>query len=116
MKSRRTEKPEHVFITNVRNRAAKSGIAFDLTNDDCEPGGCLGSIPSICPVLGIPLVRGTGQCSPGLPSIDKIRPELGYVRGNVRWISFRANTLKSNATLRELELVLIDAAKIQFEA
>lgn len=114
MRNRRVEKPEHVFITNVRNRAAKSGIPFDLTNDDCEPGAALGPIPSVCPVLGIGIAQGLSPCAAGLPSIDRIRPELGYVKGNVRWISFRANTLKSNATIKEIELVLLDLARIEY--
>ena len=46
------------------------------------------------------------------PSLDRIIPSLGYVKGNIRVISFRANTLKNNATLSELELILEDAKKI----
>lgn len=38
------------------------------------------------------------------PSIDKVIPELGYVRGNVWVISNKANRIKNNATLEELKL------------
>jgi hypothetical protein len=34
--------------------------------------------------------------------LDKIIPELGYVKGNVRIISTLANTMKSNATKDQL--------------
>ena len=34
--------------------------------------------------------------------MDKIIPELGYVKGNVRIISTLANTMKSNATKDQL--------------
>ena len=42
------------------------------------------------------------------PSLDRIRLELGYVKGNVRVISGRANLLKNDATIEELEAVLGD--------
>ena len=42
-------------------------------------------IPSHCPVLGIPLFQTLGKKGGGdhSPSLDKVRPELGYVPGNV---------------------------------
>ena len=39
------------------------------------------------------------------PTLDKIIPKFGYVRGNVHVISFKANTMKSNGTLDELILL-----------
>ena len=32
------------------------------------------------------------------PSIDRIIPDLGYIKGNVHWISKRANQIMSDAT------------------
>lgn len=34
-------------------------------------------------------------------------PELGYVKGNVRVISYRANALKRDASVQELEAVVL---------
>ena len=42
------------------------------------------------------------------PSLDRIDGAKGYVKGNVRVISHRANMLKNDATIEELELVLKD--------
>lgn len=42
--------------------------------------------------------RGGG---PSSPSLDRLRPELGYVRGNICVISNLANRIKSNATSAE---------------
>lgn len=61
-------------------------------------------IPIFCPVLGLPLYRNSGGAAqgPNSPSIDRINPALGYVRGNVKVISSKANAIKSNATPEEL--------------
>jgi len=38
--------------------------------------------------------------------IDRLIPELGYVKGNVTWMSRRANQLKNNGSLRELRKIV----------
>lgn len=73
-------------------------------------------IPEICPVLGIPIIcgtRGRKGGTPNSPSIDRIEPFKGYTRGNVRIISNRANTLKNDATIEELDAVLADLRNIK---
>jgi hypothetical protein len=80
------------YILNAaRTRAKESGLEFDLTLDDLE-------IPDICPVLGIPLsIGGLGEKwnrTDGSPSIDRTNPALGYVKGNVKVISWLANCIK----------------------
>ena len=37
---------------------------------------------------------------------DKIIPSLGYIENNIAIISQRANTLKNNATLDELKIIV----------
>lgn len=74
----------------ARDRAARRGIQFTIDREDIV-------IPAHCPVLKIPMDR---------PSLDRINPDRGYVPGNVQVISFRANTLKNNATREELAKVL----------
>jgi hypothetical protein len=85
---------------NAKRRARNAGVPFDLTRDDIPP------IPEFCPALGIHLRVNTGSSgfSPNSPSLDRIIPELGYVKGNVQWLSNQANTMKSNATPDELLL------------
>lgn len=83
----------------ARRRATTKGIEFDLTVDDIQ-------IPEYCPALNLKLqpVRGmTGRDSS--PSLDRIDNSEGYVKGNVAVISFRANTLKNNATAEELRAI-----------
>jgi len=91
--------PERYLHHSARTRARRRGIPFDLSVNDIR-------IPENCPVLGVPLTINDGNCGPNSPSLDRIVPDLGYVRGNVVVISHKANTIKSNATLDELRLVL----------
>lgn len=80
----------------AKARAEKSGIPFDIVVTDIH-------IPERCPVLGIEFDSGGRETS---PSLDKIVPENGYVLGNIRIISNRANRLKSDATPEELRRIL----------
>lgn len=88
----RRAQPEKEIFRRARERAKKTGVAFDLTSPL--------AIPSHCPALGIPLKAG-GTRSANSPSLDRIDPLKGYVRGNVRIICDRANRLKGNRTLAE---------------
>jgi hypothetical protein len=42
----------------------------------------------------------------GHAQVDKVIPELWYVECNVYWLSQRANRLKNNAKLEDLERLL----------
>lgn len=57
-------------------------------------------------MLGIPLFVGGSGGGDNSASIDRVRPELGYVPGNVVVMSLKANRIKNNATAEELEAVL----------
>ena len=54
--------------------------------------------PDICPVLGIPILYDAEARSENSPSLDKFDPKLGYVKGNVQIISWKANRLKSDGS------------------
>jgi len=87
------------LLAKAKKRAKLLNVPFDLSESDVV-------IPSHCPVLGIPIVIGTKGFSPNSPSLDRIVCESGYVKGNVAVISLRANKIKSDATLEELQLVV----------
>jgi hypothetical protein len=94
----RYNNPERVMLNLARLRAAKQCIPFDLSLEDIK-------IPEVCPVLGIPLFN-SGRFQNNTPSLDKLVPEKGYVRGNVNVISWRANKLKSDASVSEMRELL----------
>lgn len=89
------------IIRSAKRRAALKHIPFDVDYTDIQ-------IPEYCPLLGIKLNKhvGDGGRYDDSPSLDRIVPELGYVRGNVWVISDRANRIKSDATLDELQLLV----------
>lgn len=97
---------EKVMLRNARSRALKKGLPFNIRLEDFV-------VPDICPVLGIPLEKNVKHMRDNSPSVDRIRPELGYVKGNVRVISQRANRLKCDATAAELKLVYEDLLRLE---
>jgi hypothetical protein len=100
-RERRTERPAHMMWLASRSRAKAKGIPFSITPSDLEP------MPEVCPVLGIPLEYGArGINNPNAASVDRADNSKGYVPGNVVVVSFRANGLKKDATLLELEAIL----------
>jgi hypothetical protein len=84
------------MLRAAKTRAKKQGVPFDLALDDF-------SIPEVCPVLGIVLKRGQARQNRYSPSLDKFIPSKGYVKGNVFVVSQRANMLKWDATVEEIE-------------
>ena len=87
------------LIRAAKARAKKKGIPFDITIEDFI-------LPEKCPLLEIPLTVGYGSSQENSYSLDKIIPDLGYVKGNVWVISNKANMIKNNASLEELKLLV----------
>lgn len=87
---------EQRIFYSARARAKRDGILFTIQRSDIV-------ISKFCPLLGIPLVRGHGSCSDNSPSLDRKIPALGYTPNNIWVISHKANTMKSNASLQEME-------------
>jgi hypothetical protein len=86
------------LVVSAKARATTKGLPFDLTPEDLI-------LPEVCPVLGIAMSWGSAIANE-TPSIDRMVPELGYVKGNCKIISMKANRLKNNATKEELEAIL----------
>lgn len=88
---------ERTLLNAIRARAKKYNIPFNLELEDIV-------IPDVCPVLGLKLESniGKGNKSDASPSIDRIIPSLGYVKGNIIVVSERCNRIKNDATYQEL--------------
>ncbi len=101
-RKRRIECPEHVLWVRCKHRARKMGLPFDLSVLDIV-------IPEYCPIFPyIKLNLTHSKARFDSPSVDQIKPGLGYIKGNVRVISHRANMLKSNMTLDEITYLVLD--------
>jgi len=59
----------------------------------------------VCPILKIKMSWGNKPYLPTSPSLDRIKPNKGYVKGNVAWISNRANIIKHDSTFKEFEML-----------
>lgn len=91
--------PEKMMWTSAKHRAKLKGVKFEITPQDI-------TIPLCCPVLGTTLARkATKGPADTSPTLDRLQPEKGYVVGNIAVISLRANRIKNDATLEELEKV-----------
>lgn len=87
-----------LLLANSKYRAKRDGIRHTLTLADIV-------VPTHCPVIGLRLKPSKGRAGPASPSLDRINPRRGYVRGNVIVVSWRANEIKKDATPAELERV-----------
>ena len=105
--NRKKKRPEVFILYRTKGGAKVRGIEFSLTEADLPP------IPEYCPVFPwIKLVYAVGEGrSDGSLSLDRIDSSRGYVPGNIRFISDRANRLKSDASDQELAALGRDADK-----
>ena len=104
---RREARPKTFILYRARSGAKARGIACTLILKDIP------DIPEFCSVF--PWIRleykvGVGRFD-GSPSLDRIDNKRGYEAGNVRIISDRANSLKSDATQQELIALGVNASK-----
>lgn len=89
---------ENYLVYSSRHRAKNKNIEHTIKADDVI-------IPTHCPYLGIELQltkRDKGTSRDAWPTIDRIDNTKGYTPDNIEIISFKANTMKNNATNEEL--------------
>lgn len=72
-------------VRSAEWRAKRDGLDFDLVESELE-------IPKVCPVFGTSMET---------PSLDRLDNSKGYVRDNVRVISWEANRLKHRLSIEQ---------------
>ena len=108
------------WFQSKKARAKKPDIEFTILPTDI-PGVTIGETftidrrgrkytsweatqyPKVCPVFGTKLDWGMNGLTNNSPSLDRINPKLGYIKGNVTMMSHLANIMKSNATPEQLK-------------
>ena len=93
----------HECVKAAKNRAKKKNKKFDI---DTEYMISIGGIPEKCPVLGIKLKTTGSKISDNSPNIDEIRHGEGYIKGNVRIVSFKFNRRKSDLTIEHCQQII----------
>lgn len=88
-------------MSHAKYRAKKNNIPFDLDFDYL-----LSIAGDECPVFKTPFVwessgLGLGKTHEGTPQLDRVIPELGYIKGNVAFLSGRANRMKNDGTMQD---------------
>jgi hypothetical protein len=84
----------------AKKRSEKSGIEFNIEIADIK-------IPINCPVFNFPFEVGVGKGpSDKSPSLDRIDNTKGYVKDNIQVISFKANKIKNDCNVEDVEKIL----------
>lgn len=96
--------PFNTAFYQIKTRAKRKGIPFDITIDYLKE-----IWTSKCPVFGTDLQFFSGQDKGRntvdplrQATLDKMKPTKGYVKGNVQWMSKRANVMKHDGSLDEM--------------
>ena len=104
-KNYRIKKRENHLYKNAKYRAKKWNLEFNIAVSDIV-------IPEVCPVLNISILDHSPN-NEAAPSLDRINNNLGYIVGNVRVISYRANIKKSDLSFEEIELLYLDMLRLR---
>jgi hypothetical protein len=83
-----------------KSYCTSNSIPFDLDAEYLEA-----IFTEMCPVFNLPFVMHDKTHSMS-PALDRIDPGKGYVKGNVSYISSRANRIKYDASIEEMVLIL----------
>jgi hypothetical protein len=103
------KKPEIRAIHGAKKRAKDKNLPIDI---DIKYLRDIWPENNKCPALNIKLKHGRNGSHDASPSLDRIIPSKGYVKGNVQWISNLANQIKSSATPEQVLQVGLYLKKI----
>jgi hypothetical protein len=98
--------PTYQIFVSAKQRAKKKNLPFDI---DKEYLKSIYPKDSMCPALNVPFQIGflneNKKNKDYAPSLDRLVPKKGYVKGNVIIICNIVNRVKTNASLEIIEKV-----------
>jgi len=86
---------------NAKQRAKHLGVEFNITKE-----WLINNAVDKCPLLELELLYSADKSEDRSASIDRIDSNKGYTIDNCKVISFKANRLKNNAELHELQMLV----------
>ena len=92
-----------MLLNASKQRSKKKSRENTLTLDDIKS---IYPENGLCPIFGTKLVFGDAGFRETSPSIDRIDSTKGYTKDNIQIISWKANRIKTNSSIEELELIL----------
>jgi hypothetical protein len=97
---RRNQKIGHMY-SHAKKRAEDRNLPFNIIKQDIADAW---PKDDYCPALRIPLRIRRGNKGPtdNSPSLDRVIPHLGYVKGNIAVVSRLANQIMSSARPSEV--------------
>lgn len=93
---RKLEDPIGYLLNRVKIKATREKREFNLTREDIV-------IPAVCPILLIPIRLNDERMNKNSVSIDRVDNSKGYIKGNVKLISLRANAHKSDMSKEDIQ-------------
>lgn len=91
------------MLRSAKQRAIKKNLEFNIDISDIN-------FPNKCPLLNIPMSINSKNKDFSY-SLDRIDSSKGYIKGNVWVISHKANRIKSDSTVEELEMLVENLKK-----
>ena len=88
-------------IANARWRARNGGWEFD----ELAVRSSLVDLPRNCACCNIEMGSEKVNGKSRWPSVDRVDPKKGYIRGNIKIICYRCNVLKSDGQIEEFEAI-----------
>ena len=111
-KQYRLENKEKWMCNTSKVRAKQKNLPFNLSTEYLKE---IWPEDNKCPALGITMKRGDFCVTDHSPTLDRIIPKLGYIKGNVQVVSALANRIMSDATVNQVMAVAKHYEKITKE-
>lgn len=90
--------PNKYLLMLAKRRAKTEGVEFNIDENDFK-------VPEFCPILNIKLspVFSSFSDRDVTPSLDRVDNSKGYIKGNIKVISFKANRNKGDMSTEDIE-------------
>ena len=105
-------KIEKRLLASAKKRAKRKQLELNIDENYLKS---IWPLDNKCSILGTKFVVGDGYMSPCSATIDRIDNNKGYIKGNIRIISAKVNSVKNNCTLEELEFILKNWEELEKE-